>query len=206
LEGDYLEFEHIVMNRYATKMFDGKKVPQENVDKLFEMIRFAPSSLNLQPWKIKVVEDDEIKGKLSAHSYEQPQIKSCSHLLVFCADTDIDGLINGLEKKMKKSKIEEQKVDGFIKMIQGFVARKKARGDDVLPWAQRQIYIALANALNGAKSLGFDSCPMEGFDPKGYSQVLGLPENLIPTVIVPIGYAADEPREKVRFEKEDIIF
>ncbi len=55
------------------------------------MIRFAPSALNLQPWKVKVVTDEDTKKKLSAASMEQAQINSCSHLLVFCADTDLSG-------------------------------------------------------------------------------------------------------------------
>lgn len=201
-----MEFSDIVMERYATKRFDGKRIPEEKLDSLMDMIRFAPSSLNLQPWKIKVIEDGQTKEKLSAHSYHQPQIKSCSHLLVFCADTDIEKLVERLEKKMVEERVPKENVDGFIEMIRGFVENKKKRGDSPLPWAQRQVYIALANALNGAKSLGLDSCPMEGFDPKAYSEALGLPENLIPTVIVPIGYAADEPRAKIRFEKEDVFF
>ena len=53
----------------------------------------APSGLNIQPWKIKVVTDPELKEKLSAAAWDEPQIKSCSHLLVFCADTDYAGLV-----------------------------------------------------------------------------------------------------------------
>ncbi|PIT84775.1 NAD(P)H-dependent oxidoreductase, partial [Candidatus Micrarchaeota archaeon CG10_big_fil_rev_8_21_14_0_10_45_29] len=51
-----------------------------------------------------------------------------------------------------------------------------------------------------------DSCPMEGFDAAQYSQILQLPENLVPTCVVPVGYAADEQREKLRFSKEEVFF
>lgn len=75
-----------------------------------------------------------------------------------------------------------------------------------LAWAQHHVFLAIGNALNGAKSLGFDSCPMGGFDPKEYSRILGLPAHLVPTMLCPIGYAADNPKPKWRFKKEDIFF
>jgi nitroreductase len=60
-------------------------------------------------------------------------------------------------------------------------------------------------AIYAAKSLGVDSCPMAGFDPACYAKVLKLPANLVPTMLVPIGYPADKPMLKVRFPKEDIL-
>jgi len=73
-------------------------------------------------------------------------------------------------------------------------------------WSQAQTYLALGNALNGAKALGFDSCPMGGFDPAEYSRILNIPANLVPVMLCPVGYAADKPLPKIRFPKEDITF
>ena len=84
-----MEFKELLMSRYATKKFDGKIIDENKLEQLFEMIRFAPSALNIQPWKVKVVTDVETKKKLSAASMEQAQINTCSHLLVFCANTDL---------------------------------------------------------------------------------------------------------------------
>ncbi|MDD1666434.1 MAG: nitroreductase family protein, partial [Methanomicrobiales archaeon] len=68
------------------------------------------------------------------------------------------------------------------------------------------VFLALGNALNGAKSLGLDSCPMGGFDPKEYARILGLPPHLVPTMLCPVGYAADTPEPKIRFPVEEIFF
>ncbi len=65
---------------------------------------------------------------------------------------------------------------------------------------------ALGNALNGAKALGLDSCPMGGFDPKEYSRILNIPAHLVPVMLCPVGYAADKPVPKVRFAHEEIVF
>jgi nitroreductase/dihydropteridine reductase len=94
------------------------------------------------------------------------------------------------------------------KMVVGMAARftQAMSPEQKLAWSQAQTYLALGNALNGAKSLGFDSCPMGGFDQKEFTRILKIPPPLVPTMLCPVGYAADKPMPKVRFAKEDIVF
>lgn len=198
-----MEFEEIIKRRYATKLFDGRKLPQDKVDRLLEMIRLAPSSFNIQPWKIIVVTDAELKEKLAPASWNQPQIKSCSHLLVFCANSDIKGNIDKLEKLMIDSGAKPEGIKDYIQMMRDF--EKRLSEERKLEWAKRQTFLALGNALNGAKFLGFDSCPMEGFSPVDYSKILNLPHNLAPVALCTIGYAADKPKAKLRFPAEDMF-
>ncbi len=196
-------FEKTVHERYAAKLFDGKMIPESKVSKLMELIQYAPSSFNIQPWKMIVVTNPEIKEKLSPVSWNQPQIKSCSHLIVFCANKDVKGNIEKLESAMIKNGAEREDIKGYIQMMLDF--EKMLNEEQKLAWAQRQVYLALGNALNGARALGFDSCPMEGFDSKEYSKILKLPDNIIPTVLCPIGYASDKPKPKLRFDMGDIF-
>ncbi len=199
-----LDFAGIVKSRYAVKKFDGKTVPQAKVDELLEIIRLTPSSFNLQPWKVKIVTDSAVKEKLKAAAFNQEQVSSCSHLLIFCADTAIMDLVHALGAEMKKGHEKPESLDPYIGMMKGFVEGMPE--DKKLTWAQRQVYLALGNALNGAKSLGFDSCPMEGFNPAEVSKILALPANIVPTAFCPIGYAADKPMPKVRFAKDKVFF
>ena len=92
----------------------------------------------------------------------------------------------------------------FIGAIRGFI--KGLQGENRLAWAQRQTYLALGNGINGAKALGFDSCPMEGFEPDEFAKILGLPETLVPTALMTIGHANDTPRPKLRFSREELFF
>ncbi|HLC50285.1 MAG TPA: NAD(P)H-dependent oxidoreductase [Candidatus Nanoarchaeia archaeon] len=198
-----MEFEKIVMGRYAVKKFDGKKVSEEKVSKLKELIRYSPSSYNIQPWKIKIITDQATKEKLAPVSWNQPQITTCSHLLVFCADKNVADNIDRLEKLMIKSGADAEGIKGYVGMMRSF---EKGMDDQKrLAWSQRQTYLALGNALNGSKSLGFDSCPMEGFDSEAYSKMLNLPSNLVPTALCTIGYAADTSKSKVRFDENDVF-
>jgi len=198
-----MEFPEIVMKRYAAKRFDGKKVPEEKMHALMEIIRHSASSFNIQPWKIMVVTDQKLKDELQKVSWNQPQVGTCSHLLVFCADTDLEALIEKLRSQLSKTGMPAESLEGYVNMMSGF--SKGMPPGERLSWAQRQVYIALGNALNGAASLGFDSCPMEGFDAKAYSKILALPANIVPTVLAPVGYADDTPRPKLRFPSEDVF-
>lgn len=199
-----MEFAEIVMSRYATKKFDGRKIPEEKINELLEMVRFAPSAINLQPWKIKVVTDQKVKEQLKPATWDQEQITTCSHLLVFCANPDFGSLIKKLEKLLKTSGAPDE----MRNMVIGIATEMtgKMSQEQKLCWAQSQLFLALGNAVNGAKSLGFDSCPMGGFDPVEYTRILKIPSPLVPTMLCPLGYAADKPMPKVRFAKEEIVF
>jgi nitroreductase len=199
-----MEFKEIVQKRYATKTFDEKQIPQNKVDELLELIRLSASSANIQPWKIKIIKDHKIKEQLAPISWNQPQITTCSHLLVFCADKDVQTRVKTIEKNLIKNGATNESLKGYMEMINGIATRMN--DEQSLAWAQRQTYLAVGNAINGAKSLGFDSCPMEGFNATEYSKILKLPENLVPTCLVPIGYATDTPKPKTRLPKEELFF
>jgi nitroreductase len=199
-----MDFSKIVMSRYATKKFDGRKLPEAKVNELMELVRFAPSALNLQPWKIKIVTDQKIKELLKPAAFDQEQITTCSHLLVFCADPDYDSLIKRLGALLKKSSVPSETQKMITDMAAGFAGPMSP--EQKLAWSQAQTYLALGNALNGAKALGFDSCPMGGFNPGEFSRILKIPPPLVPTMLCPIGFAADKPMPKVRFAREDIEF
>ncbi len=195
-----MELKDIVKQRYAVRKFDGKKLPESKVEELLEIIRLAPSSYNIQPWKILVITDQKLKEKLAPAAWNQPQITSCSHLLVFCANTDIKENIMKIESDLIKAGAKKEDIKGYIDLMLGFL--NQLPESQRLSWAQKQTYIALGNALNGAKSLGFDSAPMEGFQPSEFSKILNLPNNIVPSVLCAIGNAADEPKPKFRFSED----
>jgi nitroreductase len=199
-----MQFAECVMQRYATKKFDGRTIPEAKVNELLELVRFAPSALNLQPWKIKLVADKKTKDALRPVSNDQEQITTCSHLLVFCADADYTSLIKRLGELMKKNHVPADVIKMITEMAAGFVA--KMTPDQQKALSQAQTFLALGNALNGAKSLGFDSCPMGGFDPAAYARILKIPAHLTPVMLCPIGYAADTPKPKIRHPLNEIVF
>ena len=199
-----MEFKDILRNRYATKKFDGKVIPESTLNELFAMIRLTPSAVNLQPWKIRVVFDQTIKKELLPATFNQEQVTSCSHLLVFCAYMDTDGLIEKVNKLMKTAGTQDEIRKTAMNIAKGMTGAMSPEAK--LGWAKCQVYLALETALYGAASLELASCPMTGFNPAEYTRILKLPENLVPTILCALGYPADKPGPKMRFPKEDVFF
>ncbi len=184
--------------RYASKLFTGEKISDNDIEKLQEYITLAPSSFGLQPFRIKVVSDQETKEHLETASFGQKQLSTASHVFVFCADTHVEKRLHEFKELLLHHEMPKEKVEGYIGVIANFL---ESMDDEAIhTWASKQTYIALAHALLGAKELGYDSCPMEGFDASKYKEILGLPDNLQPTVICTVGVAADSPNPKQRFD------
>lgn len=194
-----MEYKEVVTKRYAAKAFSGEKVPEEKIDELIDLIRLAPSALNLQPWRIRIVRDQKTRDELSPAMFGQTHAINCSHLLVFCANTDVDDVLAKADQSLKEAGFSDEHRERVMGMA------RNIRPNLTLAWAQQQVYLALANAVNGAKALGLDSCPMTGFDPARMAQTLGLPSHLVPTAICPIGYGVDSPMPKARLSKADLL-
>ncbi len=198
--------------RYAVKKFDSsKKIPESLWATLEESLVLAPSSFGLQPWKFFVVQNPEIRQQLVAHSWGQTQVVDASHLVVLAIkkdlnEADVDRYINRMAE-VRQTSVES--LEGFAKVVKGFL-QQPAEKFDVNTWATRQVYIALGQFMTAAALLGIDTCPMEGFIPDQYDQILGLPELGYHSVVVcPAGYRAEDDKyasaPKVRFVAEDVI-
>ena len=199
-----MEFKDIVMERYAAKRFDGRIIDDPTLFKLLDIIRYSPSAFNLQPWKIKVITASRIKINLLPHTNNQLQVTTCSHLFVFCANTELEKLADKAVDSLARSGLPPDTVSQYMTMIREYIGSMSEEQRNT--FAREQIHIALGNAVNGAKSLGLDSCPMGGFDPVAYADILFLPEGFIPVVLCAMGYAADKPHPKWRLPREEVFF
>ena len=198
-----MEFQDVVRQRYATKKFDGRAIPQDKLDELLELIRLAPSALNLQPWKIRIVDDPEMKAKLAPATGNEEMISTASHVLVFCADTDMETLVGKTMDGMAKAGVPGEIMTHVRELCDEMVLCLST--EQRKEWSTHQVYLALANAVNGAKALGFDSCPVTHFKPEEFAQALEIPPHLYPVVICPLGYGAHPAKPKLRFPIEEIV-
>lgn len=204
--------------RYATKKFDTtKKIPQEDMDVLFEALRLSPSSFGLQPWKFIHITNPEMREQLQTHSRWQPQITEASDLLVITAKTklqesDIDEYGEDMLQTRKTnetiSETDMAKALEYKAMMVNMIASKTP--EQLKSWSQKQAYIAMWFLLFACAEMGIDACPMEGFDPEKYNELLGLNElGLTATVVIPVGYRSAEDKygklAKVRFSKEKLV-
>ncbi|MGB5228272.1 MAG: NAD(P)H-dependent oxidoreductase [Eudoraea sp.] len=194
--------------RYATKKFDNQKqISEEDLNALLEAIRLSPSSYGLQPYHIFIIKDIKLRGKLKAASWGQSQITDASHLIVFANTTNFDKdlIDNYLTNVSDTREIELSNLQPYG----DFMKSKLIDLPDNIKetWSARQTYLALGNLLSAAASLKIDACPMEGFEPETYNELLGLKDKGLNTsVVAAIGYRSEEDDtqhyKKVRQPKE----
>jgi nitroreductase len=180
--------------RYATKKFNSeKKISNSDLEILKEAIQLSSSSYGLQPYKVLIIENEEIRKQLQPASWGQSQITDASHLFVFASVTNVDAeYINHYAENMAKTRnIPFDSVKGYADFMIGNIA--SLTPEKQIIWAQKQAYLALGNLLNAAAELKIDVTPMEGFLPEQYNEILGLKEKgLHATLVATIGYRHDE--------------
>ncbi len=198
-------------DRYATKAFNtNKKISAETLEALTDSLVLTPSSFGLQPWKFYIITDQATKDSLLPHSWNQPQITQCSHLIVLAAQSSMtEAHVDAfLQLTADTRGGVKQDLDQYRQIILGFLSNMTE--EQILLWNQKQVYVALGQLLLSAATLGIDTCPMEGIIPSKYDEILKLEGTNYSTVLAcPIGYrAADDKHaslEKVRFPKEQIV-
>jgi nitroreductase len=198
--------------RYAVKKFDpSKKISSETWNVLEQSLVLSPSSFGMQPWKFFVVDNPNLRQQLLEHSWNQAQVVEASHLLVLAikkdmSDVDVDRYIQSMSDKRG---VPLEGLAGLTKMIKGFLVNPN-KSFTLDEWATRQVYIAIGQFMTSAAMLGIDTCPMEGFNPDKYDEILGLTALGYASVLVcPAGYRASDDKyatmPKVRYAQSEIV-
>ena len=198
--------------RYATKAFDAsKKISDADWATLTEVLRLSPSSYGLQPWKFIVVKNPAVRKQLRPVSWNQSQIEEASHMIVFAALKKMDEAYvdHFIATTAKVRGLDVAVLKGYRDMMVGDLV-KGPRSAVIASWSQRQTYIAIGTLLTSAAVLEIDACPMEGFDPSKYDEILGLNKTDYASVaVVTLGYrsAADKSQNdaKVRYSAEEVF-
>lgn len=197
--------------RYATKKFDAtKKISNEDLETLKEAIRLSSSSYGLQPYKVLIVENPELRAKLQPVAWGQSQIVDASHLFIFAnivnlSDKEIDNYIKNIAETRG---IPLENVSGYGDFMKSKIT---SLPEDVKNnWTAKQTYLALGNLLNAAADLHIDATPMEGFEPEKVNEILGLNElGLNASLIATVGYRHEEDANqhniKVRKSKQELF-
>lgn len=198
--------------RYACKVFDpAKKIPAETWAALEESLVLTPSSFGMQPWKFIVIQDTELRERLVPHAWNQRQVADCSHLVVMTTFREMpeEHIDANIRRMMEVRGGTPEALMGFRNMVAGFRQSGQEKGW-LRDWAKQQSYIALGQFMLAAALLEIDTCPMEGFVPAKFDEILGLAGGDYTTaVLCPAGYRSADDKyavlPKVRFASGDVI-
>ncbi|CSD99603.1 dihydropteridine reductase [Vibrio cholerae] len=162
-------------SRYSTKAFDAsRKLSEQQVADLKELVRMSASSVNSQPWHFILAGSDEGKTRIAkatqgGFSFNERKILDASHVMVFCAKTGMHGARSY------------------------FVNLHRENLNDAEHWMQKQVYLNVGTLLLGAAAMGIDAVPIEGFDAQVLNEEFGLTEKgFNSVVIVPLGFHSED--------------
>jgi len=186
--------------RHTAKAYDSaRRIPEEVMQQVYDLLRSSASSVNSQPWHFIVANTPEGRARIAkatqgGYVYNAAKVNDASHVIVLCARVDMD------EAHMD-ALLEQEERDGRFRDAQaragqdatrrGYVNQHRYGTKDVAQWLEKQVYLALGTALLGAATLEIDATPMEGFDQKILDAEFGLNEKgLTSLVLVSFGYSS----------------
>lgn len=176
--------------RRAVKHFDPEhRITPEEEKKLFEAVLLSPTSFNIQNWRFVVVRDPELLAQVRAVSWNQAQVTDASLLVVLCAD------LNSWEKSPERywRTAPQEFRDFIVPAIDGYYrGREGVQRDE----AMRSCGIAAQTLMLAAKALGYDSCPMVGFDFDAVAKLVNLPADHVIALMVAVGKAVEPARPR----------
>ena len=197
--------------RYATKKFDAsKKLSDEKLDILKEAFNLTATSYGLQPLKMLVISNAETKEQLVPYSMDQPQVRDASHVLVLCMEAKISSqyIMEHFSRVEATQNTSRELLDPFQEFLVTSFAQKQP--EEIALWMVNQAYLALGNLLTVCALEGIDACPMEGFDPEKYDELLQLhKKGLCSVLVLPVGYRAHDDEfaemKKVRRGVDEVV-
>lgn len=201
------EFIEAMAFRHACKRFDTEKaIPAEQFESILEVGRTSPSSFGMEPWRLIVVRNRDLRKALKPSCWNQAQITECRELVIFT--TDNNAVRSGtpyVRKIFERRGLPAEALETYLGVYKNYLAPKEE--DELLleSWTAKQCYIAAANMMTYAATLKIDSCPIEGFDKEEVEAILDLPEGHSVALIVAFGYRVNPQSPQMRLPLSQIV-
>ena len=162
--------ENLLWRHSTKKYYAGKKIPQEDLDVLFEAMRLSASSINSQPWKFVVIESAEARERMSKtfaqkHQYNQTHVFDSSQIILFAYNPRYsrDDYAKVVDKGIEDNRVKPEDRESAFAVFM-FAELNTDKTGDTSTWTKAQTYLAFGNTLHTLARLKIDSTPMEGID------------------------------------------
>lgn len=179
-----------IETRRSVKAFDSThQMTQAEIDQLLSLAMLSPTAFNIQHWRFVVVSDPVLRHQIRAVSWNQAQVQEASLLIVITAD------LQAWAKQPERYWRHAPKVvaDQLVPTIGHFYTDNEMMQRDE---AMRSCGMAAMTIMLAAKGMGYDTCPMDGFDFNAVAKLLNLPEDHTPAMFVAVGKALKPARPR----------
>jgi nitroreductase len=178
--------EEAIKTRRAIKQFDpAHRMTDEEINKLLSLAMLSPTSFNIQNWRYVVVSDGELRKSIRAEAWDQAQVTDASLFIILCAD--LKSWENEPARYWQNAPQEVQ--DFMVPAIDDYYRGKEQVQRDE---AMRSCGITAQTLMLTAQSMGYDSCPMDGFDFDKVAELIRLPDDHVIAMFVAIGKGTKE--------------
>jgi nitroreductase len=185
-----MDIKQAIVERRSVKHFDPEHVMTETeIEELMQHAILSPTAFNIQHWRFVQVADKEKREQIKQASYGQSQVTDASLLLVVCAD------LNAWEKQTERywANAPKEVSDYMMPMIENFYTNHhQGQRDECF----RSSSLAAMNIMLMAKGMGYDSCPMDGFDFDKVARIINLPHDHIINMMITIGKKKEDARPR----------
>ena len=167
--------------RRAVKQFDpAHRITDTEQQELLTLAMQAPSAFNIQHWRFVIVEEQKLRQAVRSVAWDQAQVTDASLLIVMCAD-----LASWRREPQRYWREAAAPVQGF--MLPAIDAYYRGKDQVQRDEAMRSCGIAAQTIMLAAKGMGYDSCPMDGFDFDAVGKLISLPEDHVITMMIAVG-------------------
>ncbi len=176
-----------IQARRSVKHYDPEhEMSQEEVEQLLGLAMLSPTAFNIQNWRFVVVQDKELRQQIRAAAWDQAQVTDCSLLVILCGD------LKSWEREPRRywRDAPQEVADFLVPAIDGYYRDKPQIMQDE---AMRSCGMAAQTIMLAAKAMGYDSCPMDGFDFEKVGELIKLPEDHSIAMFVAVGKGTKEP-------------
>ena len=171
--------------RRAIKKYDSThEMPQEDLQRLIDLVKLAPSSFNIQNYRLVVVRDPELRKQLRAVAWDQAQVTDSSVLFIMCADLEAHKLDADVYWSHAPDPVREALGSALCPFYEG---KERLTRDEGI----RSTALAGMTLMLAAKEMGYDTCPMVGFDPDKVAELINLPETHALSFMIAVGKGED---------------
>ena len=179
-----------IYQRRAIKHYDpDHTMPEAEIEKLLDAAIQAPTSFNIQHWRFVVVRDPELRQQIRAAGFDQAQMTEASLLILMTAD--VDAWKKDPERYWQHA--PQEVADLLVGWMGPFhEGREQLQRDE----AQRSIGMAMQTIMLAAKAMGYDSCPMIGFEHDKVADLINLPADHCIGPMIAIGKKTKDPWPK----------
>lgn len=198
-----MEVMEAIRERRSIRRYQERPVPGEILEEILEAARLAPSASNLQTWKFKVVTEPQLRKALRKAAFDQKFVERAPVVIVACADFSAFGERSKRTLELLRSGAVRPSLEMVLRSL------RRERAVDIeernLISACINVSIAVQNMVLAATSLGLGTCWVRAFVPERVAEILSLPPECPPLVLLTLGFPRESPEPRSRKSLEEIL-